>query len=616
MFGMSGKNGPRHTVSMTVPMSATTVHADLLAIAVAAAKKKHNTDKQEQKRAQARLQRYGRRLGTLLNVLGPKEIEFLHRAYKPERWYWVSLICDVAGFLCHHPLHLSHVFTHSAAVCPYQEILETTRRLTLTAVLSVVDTGSNQQILFGLLVQLMYMKLYSSFNPYIEVQDAMLQEMCQYQVFLLLLAALLIRNNALYGGLWGQALDGIVAIVVLSSLSCALYFIVDILVVRKPVDYDAIKAKLSSISGRVDDDRKGVDNDDDSDDDEDSSDDDEDSSDDDEGDRPVINGSKGRSSVDWTKSSQRPLEKNESSGVSQDEVPTLAPFPGLLDVVGDFEPVYTPRDVDEGAGGEHTPPLTSPGLPHLRLRGAQKGVEEAEAAAAAVAAAVAEPAPAPAAAAAAVPEPEPAAAAEPAELAEPAAVAAAAVEPAAPAAEEKQEEKLEDKLDEEKQEEKLEDKLDEEKQEEKQEEKEVEVEPAPASASAPVVAKPTPKRIPEESPLRSRGEQARKRIDFLSPFLNRVGSTPAAAALSGSMASAFLRRARPTLPGHADDDDDDDTAGTPAPSSSPSDTVAAAGFPSAAFTVPGALPDDGPERQAALQGVATAAHPVVLHEAP
>ena len=44
--------------------------------------------------------------------------------------------------------------------------------------------------------------------------------------------------------------------------------------------------------------------------------------------------------------------------------------------------------------------------------------------------------------------------------------------------------------------------------------------------------------------------------------------------------------------------------------------MAAAGFPSAAFTVPGALPDDGPERQAALQGVATAAHPVVLHEAP
>ena len=40
---------------------------------------------------------------------------------------------------------------------------------------------SSPQILFGLIVQLIYIKLYAIFDPYVDVHDAALQETCQYQ---------------------------------------------------------------------------------------------------------------------------------------------------------------------------------------------------------------------------------------------------------------------------------------------------------------------------------------------------------------------------------------------------------------------------------------------------
>ena len=48
----------------------------------------------------------------------------------------------------------------------YWELLETARRLLLTAVLSVVSTGSSAQIVFGMVIALIYMKLYGYYKPY------------------------------------------------------------------------------------------------------------------------------------------------------------------------------------------------------------------------------------------------------------------------------------------------------------------------------------------------------------------------------------------------------------------------------------------------------------------
>lgn len=78
------------------------------------------------------------------------EIEFLHRSYKRKYFYW--------------------------------EVIETLRRLLLTAVMSVTSTGSAGQVVFGIAVSVVFMKLYAYFEPFNENKDNILQEIAQYQV--------------------------------------------------------------------------------------------------------------------------------------------------------------------------------------------------------------------------------------------------------------------------------------------------------------------------------------------------------------------------------------------------------------------------------------------------
>ena len=59
------------------------------------------------------------------------EIEFLHRSYVGRLWYW--------------------------------EVVETVRRLMLTAVLSVVAVGSSAQAVFGIFIALVFMKVRLSY---------------------------------------------------------------------------------------------------------------------------------------------------------------------------------------------------------------------------------------------------------------------------------------------------------------------------------------------------------------------------------------------------------------------------------------------------------------------
>ena len=92
-------------------------------------------------------------------------ISFLWEAYKPECWYW--------------------------------EIIETTRRLMLTAVLSICDPGSSSQSVFAVLLGLFYIKLYGYFSPYADTDDNVIAETGQFQIFLTFFGALIMQNHLL-----------------------------------------------------------------------------------------------------------------------------------------------------------------------------------------------------------------------------------------------------------------------------------------------------------------------------------------------------------------------------------------------------------------------------------
>jgi hypothetical protein len=66
--------------------------------------------------------------------------------------------------------------------------------LTISATLPIL-VGSTVQIIFGILVAVMYMKLYGYFAPMLEPVDDFLQELAQYQVFFTLFIALLLRTG-------------------------------------------------------------------------------------------------------------------------------------------------------------------------------------------------------------------------------------------------------------------------------------------------------------------------------------------------------------------------------------------------------------------------------------
>jgi hypothetical protein len=70
------------------------------------------------------------------------------------------------------------------------------RRLALTAVLSVVVAGSSTQIVFGIILAVIFIKLYGYYAPYVEDEDDFVQELSQYQIFITLFATLLIKTGA------------------------------------------------------------------------------------------------------------------------------------------------------------------------------------------------------------------------------------------------------------------------------------------------------------------------------------------------------------------------------------------------------------------------------------
>ena len=86
----------------------------------------------------------------------------------------------------------------------YFEIVETARRLLLTAVLSVVNPSTSQQSVFACFISLAFIKLYSSCKPYSDPYDNYLAEIGQYQIFFTFFFTLILQNDLLPGDIWQE----------------------------------------------------------------------------------------------------------------------------------------------------------------------------------------------------------------------------------------------------------------------------------------------------------------------------------------------------------------------------------------------------------------------------
>jgi len=117
--------------------------------------------------------------------------------------------------------HYPRVTSRSTANWADWEVVETTRRLLLTAVVSVVGIGSAGQVVFGILIAIVYVKLYGYYQPYELDELDVVQEVAQYQVFFTLFVALLLRGNLLPGAAWAQALDVLLVLANLSTITAA-----------------------------------------------------------------------------------------------------------------------------------------------------------------------------------------------------------------------------------------------------------------------------------------------------------------------------------------------------------------------------------------------------------
>ena len=129
----------------------------------------------------------------VIGSLSPRaaRLAFLWQSYAPQYWYW--------------------------------EVIETTRRIMLTAVLSVCSPGSSAQSVLGVLLALGYIRLYSHFSPYNKEDISILAETGQFQIFFSFFTVLIIQSELL-GSAWYDTLGALLIILNLSVITMAIYF--------------------------------------------------------------------------------------------------------------------------------------------------------------------------------------------------------------------------------------------------------------------------------------------------------------------------------------------------------------------------------------------------------
>jgi len=67
----------------------------------------------------------------------------------------------------------------------------------LTAIISVIASGSSTQIVLAMLLSFSFLKIYGYFNPYKDPEVAILAEMGQYQIFFTFFCALITSEDLL-----------------------------------------------------------------------------------------------------------------------------------------------------------------------------------------------------------------------------------------------------------------------------------------------------------------------------------------------------------------------------------------------------------------------------------
>ena len=113
-------------------------------------------------------------------------LQFLYSSYKPKFWYF--------------------------------ELVETGRRLTLTAIISVIAAGSSSQIVCAMMLSFFFLKLYGYLTPYEDTQTGFLAEMAQYQVYFTFFGALVTSQSLL-----GESLNSFMGVMlILVNLMVAL----------------------------------------------------------------------------------------------------------------------------------------------------------------------------------------------------------------------------------------------------------------------------------------------------------------------------------------------------------------------------------------------------------
>ena len=118
-------------------------------------------------------------------------LAFLWAAYEPRYWFW--------------------------------EVIETYRRLMLTAVLSVTAAGTTKQAVLALLLAILYIKLYSHFSPYEAGSANITAEIGQYQILFTFIGALITMDSLLGSG-YNSTVGGLLIVINIGVICAFGYF--------------------------------------------------------------------------------------------------------------------------------------------------------------------------------------------------------------------------------------------------------------------------------------------------------------------------------------------------------------------------------------------------------
>ena len=105
----------------------------------------------------------------------------------------------------------------------YFEIVETSRRLMLTGVLSITNAGNSGQVIFGIILAVFYTKVYAYYQPYDMEESSIIAELAQYQIFFSFFGSLVVQNSLLAPS-YNNLIGGLMIVLNLSAALLSVYY--------------------------------------------------------------------------------------------------------------------------------------------------------------------------------------------------------------------------------------------------------------------------------------------------------------------------------------------------------------------------------------------------------